>query len=202
MTVTFQNQQQKWDKRYSGKERIGEPARVLTSNLDLLPQVRQSGSRLSLDVACGLAANGLLLAARGFGSHCWDISPVAIEKVKAIARENGLPVTAVARDVETEMPGPGTFDVIVVSRYLHRPLCPALSQALKPGGRLFYQTFALREDGSIPEIGPQRAEYRLKRGELLTLFPELKVLRYQESPLRNEQGEIFSYESWLVAEKP
>ena len=35
------------------------------------------------------------------------------------------------------------YDGIVVTNYLHRPLLPAIAQALAPGGVLIYETFAL-----------------------------------------------------------
>ena len=201
MSDTGNPLREKWDKRYTGNNHPGSPAQVLTANLDLLPKITSGKAYTCLDVACGLAANGLFLAAWGFNSYCWDISPVAIEKVRETARQQGLPVTAEVRDVELHPPAPEEFDVIVVSRFLHRPLCKFLARALKPGGRLFYQTFALTEDGSVPETGPQRREYRLGEGELLVLFPNFEVLRYHESPMRDEAGRPVSYESWLVAKK-
>ena len=39
----------------------------------------------------------------------------------------------------------GAYDAILVFNYLHRALMPALRNALKPGGRIFYETFTTRQ---------------------------------------------------------
>ena len=58
------------------------------------------------------------------------------------------------------------FSGIVVTDYLHRPLFPALLDALSPGGTLIYETYALGQE----KFGrPARPEFLLRPGELLEL---------------------------------
>ena len=37
----------------------------------------------------------------------------------------------------------GSSDVVLVFNYLHRPLMPAIVDAVAPGGLLFYETFTV-----------------------------------------------------------
>ena len=73
---------------------------------------------------------------------------------------------------------PGSCGAILVFRFLFRPLAPAISAALAPGGLLLYETFtvAQRALGS----GPRRAEFLLEPGELRALFSDLEPLEHWE----------------------
>jgi hypothetical protein len=64
-----------------------------------------------------------------------------------------------------------------VSYFLDRDIIPALVEALKPGGVIFYQTFTQQR---VSDQGPQRTEFRLADQELLHLFSGLQVLFYRE----------------------
>ena len=62
-------------------------------------------------------------------------------------RSSGWPINAEVVDLETDPPPAiaTEFDAVLVFNYLHRPLMPALRDALKPGGRIFYETFTTRQ---------------------------------------------------------
>ncbi|WP_101758680.1 bifunctional 2-polyprenyl-6-hydroxyphenol methylase/3-demethylubiquinol 3-O-methyltransferase UbiG [Oceanicoccus sp. KOV_DT_Chl] len=162
----------KWDQRYQHKTRAGDPCWLLRNNLHLLPS---TGS--SLDVACGLGANALCLAAQGLQSHGWDISTVALEKLTEFAQQQSLAVTTLQRDIEQQPPAANSFDVIVVSHFLYRPIMADLVAALKPGGLLFYQTF---NQNKTTAAGPSSATYLLTPNELLTLLSPLQLHFYRE----------------------
>ena len=55
---------------------------------------------------------------------------------------------------------------MVVTNYLHRPLMPALLDAIAPGGVLLYETFM---EGNERFGKPNQPEFLLKDGELLEL---------------------------------
>jgi 2-polyprenyl-3-methyl-5-hydroxy-6-metoxy-1,4-benzoquinol methylase len=150
----------------------GSVADVLKVNQQLLPS-----SAKVLDIACGLGANALFLAARGLEVHAWDISAVASDKLNLTAQQQGLKLHTQCRDVVTQPPRPESFDLIVVCRFLERELCPAIAAALKPGGLLFYQTYT--RDSNRAE-GPRNPQFLLAQGELLELFSGLEVELYQE----------------------
>lgn len=66
---------------------------------------------------------------------------------------------------------------MVVCNYLHRPLFPVLKQALKPGGRLVYETFTVLQAARGKPTNPS---FLLQPGELLTLVAPLRVLDARE----------------------
>jgi SAM-dependent methyltransferase len=70
-----------------------------------------------------------------------------------------------------------TFDVIVVVHYLHRPLFPALIEALAPGGVLVYETFTRAQAARGKPTNP---DFLLEPGELLDLVQPLEILASRE----------------------
>jgi hypothetical protein len=85
-------------------------------------------------------------------------------------------------DLETGAPwslGTG-YDGIIVANYLHRPLLPAIAQALAAGGVLIYETFARGNE----QFGrPYNPDFLVRPGELLDAFAMLTVIAF-------EQGEV------------
>jgi 2-polyprenyl-3-methyl-5-hydroxy-6-metoxy-1,4-benzoquinol methylase len=181
----------KWDARYRDAAGPSGPAWVLSENLHLLPR---RGS--ALDLACGLGANALLLARHGLDTSAWDISAVAIERLRLAAAEQGLRVRAAVRDLLAAPPEPERFDVIVVSHFLERSLTPALSAALRPGGLLFYQTFTRTR---VDDTGPRTDAFRLADNELLRLFAPLLLVVYREEGTLGDPSRGLRNEAALVA---
>ncbi len=64
----------------------------------------------------------------------WDLSPVAIERLRSDAEAAGLQVTAEARDVISQPPVAASFDFILVSHFLERSLVSAIIAALNLEG--------------------------------------------------------------------
>jgi len=185
----------KWNQRYSTTATPGSVSCVLREFTHLLPP-----NGAALDIACGLGADALLLAQRGLSVHAWDSSNVAIEKLSHFAREKNLHIDAQCRDVMTHPPEPHSFDVIVVSHFLERTLCPHIVAALKPRGLLFYQTFcAERVDASY---GPSNPDFLLQKNELLRLFAPLDVVAYQELGKLGDTTQGLRDRAVLIAQKP
>ncbi len=185
---------ERWDQRYREGGGGTGPARVLEENPHLLPLRGRA-----LDLACGPGANSLFLASRGLDVHAWDFSPVAIERLRAAALDRGLSVTTEVRDVLSRPPEPQSFDVIVVSRFLERSLVSSLTEALRPGGVIFYQTFLL--EAIDKTVGPKNRCFRLGKNELLGLFSSLYLLYYREEGRVGDVSQGFRNEAMLVAEK-
>jgi len=162
-----------WEARYRDSETTEpEAAAVLRDNAHLLP-----GDGTALDVACGLGGNAVFLADQGLETFAWDSAETAIGKLADRAAQRGLLLTAELRDVLAQPPEPERFDVIVVSRFLERGLAPALIDALRPGGVLFYETFTRTR---VSDRGPRSERFRLADNELLSLFAPLKPVCYRE----------------------
>jgi len=124
-----------------------------------------------LDLAAGRGRHALFFAERG-------------NKVVAVDRDtSGLPdhpnIEPLAADLEDGSPWPLTrrFGAVVVTNYLHRPLMPALLDAVEPGGVLLYQTFMI---GNERFGKPSRPEFLLRDGELLELVRgRFSVIAYE-----------------------
>lgn len=185
---------EKWNNRYKQSEQATVAARVLTDNLHLLPSEGKA-----LDMACGLGANALLLSNQGLETHAWDISDEALKKLKDISTKCSLELTTLQRDVEAKPPEKNSFDIVVVSQFLNRPICLNLIDALRPEGLLFYQTFCLEK---TENIGPRKTEFLLKPGELLQLFSTLEIIAYREERDCGNITQGFRNQAYLVARKP
>ncbi len=157
----------KWNVRHQHAQQHSSdnpiPASVLSEQVHLLPA---NGD--ALDLAAGRGGNARFLQERGFNTHAWDLSEVAMDELKCA----NPAIQTQVRDVIKSPPHSDTFDVITVSRFLDRSLCPSIEKALRPGGVLFYQTFTR---------GLSNPDFLLKPNELLRLFPNLHVQYFSDS---------------------
>jgi len=114
-----------------------------------------------VDVACGRGRHSLHLRDGGLHVVAVDRDPCALAFLRD---QDGI--ETVAADLESE-PWPflpDAFDAVVVCNYLWRPLLPHLVTALRDGGVLIYETFALGNE----EFGrPTNPEFLLRHDELL-----------------------------------
>ncbi len=168
-----------WDQRHADPDKQPSAAEVLLENLHLLPETGNA-----LDLACGLGGNALELARFGLEVSAWDISSVAVERLRHLAASEELVLNAEQRDVEQAPLTENAFDVIVVSYFLNRDLMPALIAGLKPGGLIFYQTFTRI---AVSDTGPSNPAYRLGGNELIALLSPLSVRFYREE---NRLGDL------------
>ena len=83
--------------------------------------------------------------------------------------------------------------LIVVFNYLHRPLLPAIRAAVRPGGRIFYETFTERQAG---RGHPRNPAFLLKDGELPALMAPFSILRSREGEFDGR------FMASIVAERP
>jgi 2-polyprenyl-3-methyl-5-hydroxy-6-metoxy-1,4-benzoquinol methylase len=193
-------QQQKWNRRYRQSDSANTAAAVLNDNRHLLlTQAATDTQGQALDLACGLGGNALLLARHGFNTQAWDLSDVAITKLQALADLQQLPLQACCIDLDQHPLPPASFDVISVSGFLDRALCPNISAALKPGGMLFYQTHTRAK--ATAEKGPSNPSFCLRRGELLQLFDTLIVVVYREEFDCGDLQQGLRNQAYLVARK-
>ncbi len=125
-----------------------------------------------LDVACGAGRHMRWLAAQGHPVTGVDRNEDAL----ALAAPAGQTVLA---DIENgPWPFVGqTFDAVVVTNYLWRPLFSAMVQSLTEGGVLIYQTFAA---GNETVGKPSRPDFLLQPGELLRVTQGLRAVAFEE----------------------
>ncbi len=137
-----------------------------------------SGISRGLDLAAGRGRHSSLLARAGHRVFAVDRSYAAIHDAVTRLAAQGLTVAGWCADLTNTSLPRAIFDVIVVTRYLQRDLCPAIADALAPGGVLIYETFteAQRRHGR----GPTSADHLLHSGELRQRFDGLETLFYEE----------------------
>ncbi len=157
-----------WNSRYQKATDMPPPCQVVAAYTHLLPT-----TGTALDLACGLGANALLLARHGLKTYAWDYAETALERLQAKSEQ--VEIHTELRDVVNSPPSANSFDVIVVCHFLDRHLVPFLTQALKPNGLVFYQTFTRTGD-----TGPKNPAFRLAENELLRLFADLQIVVYHE----------------------
>jgi len=104
-----------------------------------------------LDVACGHGRHLRYLESLGFAVVGVDRDGAAVGAFKGIGS-----VEIHVADIEAgSWPfAAAVFDGVIVTNYLWRPLFPNLIEALRPGGVLIYETFALFNDRYGRPINP------------------------------------------------
>lgn len=188
------NQQNKWDNTYRDADYSKlEVSAVLKRNQHLLPS-----SGRAVDLACGLGANAICLAASGLVTEAWDFSSVALTQLEHYARIHQLDITTQQRDIEQHPPSVNRFDVVIVTHFLYRPIFPAVLASLKPGGLLYYQTFTRSKTS---HVGPSNPNYLLAENELLNLCVGLKVLYYREEGQQGNWQAGWRNQAMIVAKK-
>jgi SAM-dependent methyltransferase len=130
-----------------------------------------AGARV-LDVACGGGRHVRWFAERGCTVTGVDRDAAALEPLRALAR-------VVVADLEAgAWPLPGeTFDAVVVTNYLWRPLLPTIVGSVAAGGTLIYETFAV---GNETVGRPSNPDFLLRPGELLAAAQGLRVVAYED----------------------
>ncbi|MGE0154422.1 MAG: class I SAM-dependent methyltransferase [Reyranellaceae bacterium] len=128
-----------------------------------------------LDVACGTGRHLRHFLSLGHPVVGIDRDVSALDDLAA-DRAVGI----VRADLEDGAPWPlpgRHFAGVVVTNYLHRPLFPALIEALQPGGVLLYETFAI---GNEKYGRPANPDFLLRPGELLdAVRGRLRVVAYE-----------------------
>lgn len=165
---------------------------MLSQHRHLLP-----AQGTALDLACGLGANALLLAQAGLTTHAWDISATALTQLHQFAQQQQLTLHTLQRDIEAQPPAAGSFDIIVVSDFLFRPICAAIQAALKPGGLLFYTTWCAHKQSAQ---GPSNPDFLLQNNELLHLFSPMQIRFYQEDGLTGDLNQGDRNRAHLIAQ--
>ena len=172
---------ERWNARYASGEYAARthPSPLLAAWTDRLPRGR------ALDVACGRGRNAIHLAANGYAVDAMDISDVALARAHERADAAGVAVNWIESDLERPDIARSTYDVIVVARFLERPLIPRLVDALRPGGHVVYDHHYITP---VDVDGPKSRRFRARPNELLERFRALRVLFYEEGIVADPDG--------------
>ena len=119
---------------------------------------------LALDLACGAGRHARYLNTLGFHVIAVDRDPASFLELTR------LNVNCIQCDLEGSLKGyrwpfrEESFDLVVVTNYLHRPLFSSIFASIKLDGVLIYETFS---DGHQNLGRPKNPHFLLKTDELL-----------------------------------
>lgn len=156
----------RWNDRYRDAPPVMALApEPLDRRTDLRALIPTTGT--AIDVACGLGAQSLWLAARGLQVIALDVSPLAIDRVRSAAHGVGLDDHIDARELDLDNGLPNDLplaDVIVCQRFRHPQLYQSIVEQLRPAGIVIITV--LSEVGLPHPPGP----FHAPAGELTSAF--------------------------------
>ncbi len=181
---------------------IANASSILVDNLGLFDDLDVDNG--VLDLACGEGRNGLFLVSHHVPVIFADNNEAHLQSIAAQLHQAGAAgersecwgVDFEVNQSEGRNPLAGrTFDAVLVFNYLHRPLFPAIREAIRPGGLIFYETFTVDQR----QIGrPRNPDFLLRHGELRQAFEGWERIEDFEG----EASEPVRRIARLIARKP
>jgi len=127
-----------------------------------------------LDVACGSGRHVAWFLNRGH-------AVTGLDRDIQTATKSYPTALLIEADIEAHpWPLTQTFGAVVVTNYLWRPVLPAITQSVAPGGVLLYETFA---KGNAVFGRPSRPDFLLEPEELLAACKDFTVVAYENGTL-------------------
>lgn len=177
-----------WNKRYANEAYLygTEPNAFLAEHCSLL-----HGPTLSLSE--GEGRNAVFLASRGLDVLGVDISAVALEKARKLAKSRGVEIKTALADLATYTPTGNHYgSVISISAHLpsaiRNRLYPLIEQSLRSDGIILLEAYSenqlLRDTG-----GPKDADMLMTVDKLNREFPNLEPLLLREVERDVSEGE-------------
>ena len=103
----------------------------------------------ALDLACGAGREAVYLAWAGYEVDAVDVLPDALARAQDLARRCGVRLSTIQQDLKRSPALPAErYDMVIVFRFLHRPLLPAIGRSVAPGGFIVYEAFHRRDAGA------------------------------------------------------
>ena len=172
-TSSFDALQDEWDRRYAAAPRLfrAEPDESLVGFVTPLP------AGTAVDLGAGEGRNSLWLARQGWDVTAIDASTVALDRLSAFARDEGLSVRTVVGDLVASLAVTDEADLIVLA-YVHpdraarAQLLAAAAASLRVGGHLFVVGHHL---SSLGIVGPPDAG-RLYTEDDLRVVPGMELM--------------------------
>jgi cyclopropane fatty-acyl-phospholipid synthase-like methyltransferase len=173
---------ERWEARYAEPGYLfgTEPNAFLKSKAHLLKPGQKA-----LAVADGEGRNGVFLAELGLDVLAIDISPKALEKSSALARERGVTLRTERTNLATWSWRAAAFDVIVAIFIQFSPpkereeIFAKIKRALKPGGLLLLEGYR-PEQLKYKTGGPSKVEQLYTRALLEQEFAGFSSLEIEE----------------------
>lgn len=161
----------RWNAKYDTETFLfgKKPIRFLEDNVHLLPPGK------ALDIAMGEGRNGVFLATKGFDVLGLDISEKGLEKAHRLAAAHNVKIETRVVDLDNYILEKNAYDLIICTYYMQRDLFAQFKDALKPGGMALVETYNV----DYLRYVKFSKKWALDTNELLDIFKDLKVIRYQ-----------------------
>jgi len=152
----------------------------------------------ALDVGMGQGRNSIYLARHGWDVTGFDAADEGVRIARAQAARLGIKLSARVATFEEFDFGENAWDLIVLMYVPAREIAPKVMRALKPGGAVIVED----RHSDTRRVWPEGGLFA--DNELPTLFPGLRVLRYEDFwGIPDWQGEELQERIvHLIAEKP
>lgn len=181
-----------WDKRFSQPEYVfgKEPNAFLKDNV---PKYMESGAN-ALCVADGEGRNSVWLAKQGMIVEAFDISPVAIEKAKQLAKDKQVSVALSVASTHSWVWKPNYYDLIAAifiqfaTPNMRVDLFAHIRQSLKPGGYLILQGYTPKQL-EYKTGGPPSIDHLYTTELIQDLLRGMEICDWQEYEAEIHEGE-------------
>jgi SAM-dependent methyltransferase len=130
----------------------------------------------ALDVGMGQGRNAIWLAQQGWDVTGFDVAEQAVALAQQTAAKLGVRFHAEVKDMEQFDFGEKRWDLILLSYVSPRRIAEIVQRALKPGGVLIVESFH-RDATKGHSLG---GGVVFDTGDLPKLYPQLRVVRYEE----------------------
>jgi SAM-dependent methyltransferase len=164
-------QASEYDAIYSGKDGVPVPQHP---NEFLVEMTKGIKPGRALDVGMGQGRNSIYLAKQGWDVTGFDASGEGVRLARAEAARLGLSLSASVAKFEQFDFGESRWDLIVLTYEPTRAIAPKIPRALRPGGIVVIEDRHMDTKRAWPEGG------LLGDNELLSLFPGLRAIRYED----------------------
>jgi SAM-dependent methyltransferase len=194
-------------KKLGDRAEIERWNRILTSpkapfnrspNAFLVEMIKGVKPGRSLDVGMGQGRNTIYLAQLGWDSMGFDPADRAVAAAQQQADAAGVKITTqVAREEDFDW-GDAKWDLIVLSYVRVRAVADKAMRALRPGAIVIVEAF--HRDAT--RDGPVGGGVVFDSNELLLLFKDLRVIRYEDAKAVSDFGLTETRVVRLAAIKP
>lgn len=180
-------------------------ARVMT----LAAQSGDPSQRRVLDIGAGTGRNSLALARRGHPVDAVEMTEAFAETIAELARENGLDVRVLRRDIFAGIGDLRTdYGLILLSEVVSdfrntaqlRQLFELAAHCLQPGGDLLFNVFLPRDgyapDDAARQLGQQVYTSIFTRGELAAAAAALPLHLVGDDSVHDYEKAHLPAESW------
>lgn len=172
-----------WDSHYTQKLFASgkSPSEFLQT---MLPRLEKGKV---LDIGMGEGQNAVYLAQKGFEVKGFDISKVAVDRAKQLARDTGVSLEAQTADLDLYLFGIMEYESIIMTKF--RPgntrYYTNIVSALKQGGTLLIESYGAAEMNEAIGREEDFRNYYFHSNEVLKQISGLRILFYQEGLVNN-----------------